>query len=83
MKYAVWNAEYGYYCGHKCARRASWKPKFKVRFTQKLSEATLFDSENICTNVATNLFLMGYGGLVGGYRFDAINEDGEEVTVKA
>lgn len=61
--YAV-KTKRGYYSGHKCGGRASWRPKFKVKFTSDIGEATRFNEQQ-AMNLVTNLFLMNEGELIG------------------
>ena len=49
-----------YFCGHKCAGRASWRPKFVVKWTMDITKATVF-TDPYALNCRTNLTLMGYG----------------------
>lgn len=61
--YAV-KTKRGYYSGHKCGGRASWRPKFRVKFTSDIGEATRFNEQH-AMNLVTNLFLMNVGELIG------------------
>jgi hypothetical protein len=69
----VLKTAHGYYAGHRCGARASWRPSFRVKWTQDKEKATGVSDQG-ATNLRTNLFLMGVIPMIGGASVEPIGQ---------